>query len=131
MSMAIAPSHRPMPRLAVWLALLALWLQALLPAVHHPAGAMSGLFGFGAGNLCTAPGSAPAAPQDKAPNHKPPPCPICQTFQILGAGFAPPAPIAIPLPHLRELAAHTILSITRIAERPRSRPRARAPPVPT
>jgi hypothetical protein len=80
---------------AVWLALLALWLQALLPAIHHPGSMfMPGM----SGKLCLAGGSAPAAPQDKAPDHKLPPCPICQSLQILAAGFVPPAKIAIPLP---------------------------------
>jgi hypothetical protein len=80
---------------AVWLALLALWLQALLPAIHHPGSMfMSGM----SGSLCLAGGGAPAPPQDKAPNHKLPPCPICQSLQILAAGFVPPAKIAIPLP---------------------------------
>ena len=85
-------------RRASWLALVAILFQVLLPVLHHPAAAMLGSQRdmAGAGNLCLAPIGNPTAPtdSDKAPAHKLPPCPICQTFQMLGAGFVPSSPIA-------------------------------------
>jgi hypothetical protein len=132
MSHTIPPSRRRAAGAGVWLALLALWIQALLPAVHQPAGAMSGVFAFGmSGSLCLAPGSAPVVPQDKAPGHKTPPCPICQTFQILAAGFAPPAVAAIPLPRFAGLADTVTIYDTALPGHQRARPRARAPPLAT
>jgi hypothetical protein len=131
MSQTILPRARAAGP-GVWLAFLALWIQALLPAVHQPIGAMSGPFAFGVtGNLCLAPGSAPVTPQDKAPNHKLPPCPVCQTLQILAAGFAPPAAAAIPLPRFAGLASAVTHYDTAIARHRHTQQRARAPPLPT
>ena len=125
------PPRRRMSALGVWLAFLALWVQALLPVVHQPTGAMSGPFALGmSGSLCLAPGSAPVAPQDKAPSHKPPPCPVCQTLQILAAGFAPPA-AAIPPPRFAGLAIADTRTDTGLFSRFRSRAQARAPPLST
>jgi hypothetical protein len=132
MSQTIPPSRRCGARAGVWLALLALWIQALLPVVHQPTGAMSGAFGPGmSGSLCLAPGGAPAAPLDKAPHHKIPPCPICQTFQILAAGFVPPSATAIPLPGFAGLVAAAISTDTALPGPLHFRPQARAPPLST
>jgi len=80
-----------------WIALLAILLQALLPAWHHPADASPSGLGAGllARNLCVAPGSAPSEPA-KQPAHHLPVCPICQTLHMLGGGFVPPDPIQLP-----------------------------------
>ena len=130
MSPPITPSHRRAAGPAVWLAILAFWLQALLPAVHHPAGAMSGPFGFGVtGSLCLAQGNAPSAPHDKAPGHHAPPCPICQTFQTIAAGFAPAAATDIPRPRFAGLVSTPIGVDTARPLMPWFRPRARAPPL--
>jgi hypothetical protein len=79
-------------RRAAWLAVFALLLQALLPAVHHPGGmALAGTLALGDAHLCLAPGSAPVSPgdTDKSPHHAPA-CAICQAVHAIG-GFAPPA----------------------------------------
>ena len=126
----IAPSPRRATDPGIWLALLALWIQALLPAVVQQTGAMSGPFVLGiSGSLCLAPGSAPVVPQDRTPNHKPPSCPVCQTLQILAAGFAPPAATAIPLPRFAGLAVAYTRIDTDFLRRYRSTAQARAPPV--
>lgn len=130
MSSMTMPSRRRAAGPGIWLALLALWVQALLPAVHHPASAMTGPFAFGiVSSLCLAPGNIPAGPQDKGPAHKLPPCPVCQTLQILAAGFAPADAIAIPLPRYAGVAAP--IAATHIVRPPRlhSKAQARAPPV--
>jgi hypothetical protein len=131
MSSIIIRSHRRASGPGIWLALLALWIQALLPAVHHPGTAMPGTITFAfAGSLCIAPGSAPAAPRDRAPEHKVPPCPVCQTLQILAAGFAPPAAIAIPIPRFAGLVADDFGTGNGLPGRYRSGAQARAPPLP-
>jgi hypothetical protein len=129
-SMIIRP-HRRASGPGVWLALLALWVQALLPAIHHPGAAMPGTITSAiAGSLCMAPGSAPVSPRDRAPEHKLPPCPVCQTLQILGAGFAPPATVAIPIPRFAGLVADDFGPGTGLPGRFRSTAQARAPPFP-
>ncbi len=82
---------------AIWLALLGLLIQALLPAVHHPAGmAMAGGMGIGGGlNLCLAPGTKPPAEPGKTPAHHLPACPLCQAIHAIG-GFAPPTAPSLP-----------------------------------
>ncbi len=80
-------------RRAAWVAIFAMLLQALIPALHHPARmAMADTLSLGGGkNLCLAPGGIPAnsgAP-DKEPHHHLPACAICYALHALG-GFAPP-----------------------------------------
>ena len=74
-----------------WLAVLAVLIQALMPALHHPAGmAMAGMPGFAdAVNMCLAPGSTAPGDHDKAPAHQMPACALCQAVHAMG-GFAPP-----------------------------------------
>lgn len=82
-------------RRASWLALFAILLQVVVPIVHQPGGAArAGPLSAAGANLCSAPGNGPASPvgTDKSPTHKLPPCPICQTFQMLSGGFVPPSP---------------------------------------
>jgi hypothetical protein len=113
---------------AVWLALLALWLQALLPTIHHP-GSMF-MPGMSMGSLCLAGGSAPATPHDKDQDHKLPPCPICQSLQILAAGYVPPTAVAIPLQTVVGIATAIFApSVFRPSRRIESA-QARAPPSP-
>jgi hypothetical protein len=90
-------------RWAAALALFAILLQSLLPALHHPAGmtlaggALAGGAGSGdRGNLCGAPGGAgePADHPQKSPSHPMPACAICQAVHAIG-GFAPPPPPAL------------------------------------
>ncbi len=89
--MALRRRHK-LSRVAVWLALLAVLVQALLPAFHHPAGmALAGeVTPTASHNMCLAPGGAPPEP-GKSPAHHMPPCPICQAVHAIG-GFAPPTP---------------------------------------
>lgn len=71
--------------------MLAIWLQALLPAVHHPAGMAlaGGPSAIDQRNICHTP--TPTSPDEpgKAPAHGLPPCALCQAVHAIG-GFAPP-----------------------------------------
>jgi len=93
--------HRAFRR-ASWLALFAILLQTLVPVPPPPANAArAGSASFEGANLCMAPGSIPAGPastDDKAPAHKAPPCAICQSVQMLAAGFVPSAAASFGLP---------------------------------
>ena len=81
-----------------WVAALAVILPILAPLMHQPAGmafAQRATLDLAA-NMCVAPGNpvAPPSDPDKAPAHKQPPCPICQTLQMLAGGYVPPSVIA-------------------------------------
>ena len=82
-------------RRAAWLALVALFLQIMVPVLHHPASAAQ-RGGIAAADLCLAPGSLPQAPTDtdKHPAHKLPACSVCLTLHMLGGGFVPPGSLA-------------------------------------
>ena len=82
--------HRAFRR-AAWLALLALFLQTVVPVLHHPASAALPA-GVDAANLCMAPGSQapPPSDTDKSLIHGTQSCAICQTLQMLGGGFVAP-----------------------------------------
>jgi hypothetical protein len=83
-------------RPAAWLAVIAVLLQAILPALHHPAvvnvatlGGASEILGASQTHLCIAPGSTvPDAPA-KGPVHHMPPCALCAAMHAVGA-FVPP-----------------------------------------
>jgi hypothetical protein len=81
--------HNPIFRAALWCALWALLLPALLPLVHTPA-VMAGM----KMPMChMAMGKVEHAPTSKS-DKAPPNCPICQTLSSLAQGFvAPEAPI--------------------------------------
>jgi hypothetical protein len=115
-------------RAAAALALLAIWLQALLPAVHHPAGV-----GIGGGlNLCFAPGTAPARPAPakpaKAPAHHVPACPLCRAIHAIGA-FAPPASPSLPAQPVHPIVLPGLQAAWVAPCSCRTRPRPRAPPL--
>lgn len=76
---------------AAWLALLGIWLHALLPVLHHPAGmALAGVpAGIDQRFICHAPVDQPSAPQGPDKAHHLPPCLLCQSVQTI-CGFAPP-----------------------------------------
>jgi hypothetical protein len=83
-------------RRAAWLAVFAILLQTIVPALHHPAG-----MAFGgaptlsyAEHLCVAPGSTPVAPTDpdKGAHHHLPACAICQAVHAIGGFASPDAP---------------------------------------
>jgi hypothetical protein len=92
-------AQRPQHRFMAWMAIFAILLQTLIPALHHPASmAMMDMPGMdGANGLCVAPGStspAPGAP-NKAPAHQIPPCALCQAVHAIGGFAPPPAPVVI------------------------------------
>jgi hypothetical protein len=81
---------------ASWLAIVAVLLQAILPAIHD-ASAMAAPSGFDiAHNLCLAPGSTAPGNPDKARHHHLPACALCSAMHIMG-GFVPPSVPAIPV----------------------------------
>jgi hypothetical protein len=111
--------------------MLAIWLQALLPAVHHPAGmALAG--GLGAidqRNLCHAPGPVSPDEPGKAPAHSMPACALCQAVHAIG-GFAPPQAIALaPVTAYQEIALVPPASQAVIAAWRHRLQQPRAPPV--
>jgi hypothetical protein len=125
--------RRPGQRPAAWLALLAVWLQALLPAVHHPAGmAMAG--GFSAlelSSFCHAPNPAGTAPTDpgRAPAHSLPACALCQAVHAIG-GFTPPPPLAVGSTTLpRDIAFATPDQASEPRRQQHSPQQPRAPPI--
>jgi len=97
-------------RPASWLALFAILLQSLVPAIHHPASmALAGatdnvVGGFDlAKNLCVVPGhNAPEGP-GKTPAHQLPDCAICQAVHAIG-GFVPPVVPALTASSVHEIA---------------------------
>jgi hypothetical protein len=128
--MAARLKQRWRMRAGLWFAALALLLQTVLPAVHTaPAPGWDRAAFEGAHTLCLAPGAVPPAEHDKAPAHKLPPCPICQTFQMLGAGYAPPAVVAIQHPRGVGAVAHPVYVATCLPYRAPAGIGARGPPV--
>jgi hypothetical protein len=124
-------------RPAAWAAVFAILLQALLPAVHHPAGmAVAGVGGDKIAGLdvvqylCVAPGSTAPAEPDKAPVRHSQPCALCLAVHAIG-GFAPPSGPAVAVDRDHEAVAHMAVALSPSSS-PRfsSKQQPRAPPVP-
>jgi len=121
-------------RRASWLAIFAVLLQALLPALHHPAsmvlGGLAGgkIAGFDISqNLCADPGgTAPAAP-DKAPANHIPPCAICLALHAI-AGAPPPSLLAMPIPGEYAQAVSVVRPVILTAQANHVHQQPRAPP---
>ncbi len=113
-----------------WIALLAILLQTLVPIFHEAPQAAASPFPALVGSLCLAPGSMPPTPgdSDKIPVHKLPPCAICQTVQLLSAGFAPPTMPAIVRPIARAVNTIPLPAAAILVSKTAARPSARAPP---
>lgn len=93
--MRLRPRYR-----AAWLAILALLLPIIVPALHHPASlALGQVLPTATQNLCIAGGSGAGLPVDKdrPSHHHVPACAICQAMHAIG-GFAPPALLTIARP---------------------------------
>ncbi len=107
-------------------------LQALIPALHHPASmAMADvLTGTGAKNLCLAPSGTPATPgtPDKAPHHSLPGCAICQAVHAIG-GFTPPAAPAIAANACADAGFDTVTPAAPPLRPARASQQPRAPPI--
>ena len=123
----VRSKHRAFRR-AAWLALFALFLQTIVPVLHHPASAA--LPDVVSANLCMAPGSPPVAPSDpdKLPAHGTQTCAICQTLHILGGGFVPPDVVAVAPAVQLGTVSITIPAVAILDGRAVSQTRARAPP---
>jgi hypothetical protein len=114
----------------MWLALLAVLFQALLPAIHHPATlALGGSDLFLASNFCHAPTDIPAHPDDKGPVHRLPPCPLCVSFHHLAGGFTLPSTSLLPLPTAYDLGRFVVADRSGICIGNCGWAHARAPPV--
>lgn len=132
-------------RFGLWLAALALLLQAMLPAWHHPAAAAAAAAGGGDDGLsvviCTLYGyqvvplaSLVGADAGKAglPEHKQPPiprdCALCQALSHLGTLDTPPAialprpPLAVALSPWTVAGGHILPAGTRLSAQPRAPP---------
>jgi hypothetical protein len=107
------------------LALFALLLQAVMPALHHPAGmVIAGSTRIEVG-LCLAPGSMVPGDPAKAPAHHVPLCAFCAAMHAVG-GFLPPIAPTIAVSR-RYDAVSSIVStglVPRQALHPRQQPRA-------
>jgi hypothetical protein len=120
-------------RPAVWLAMFAILLQALLPGVHHPAGmAFTGdkIAGLDiAQYLCVAPGSTTPDDPGKAPaHHHIPPCALCASMHAIG-GFAPPNAPVIALSRDYGIVVPAAAALDLPRRQVNSTRQARAPPV--
>jgi hypothetical protein len=118
--------HKALKR-ASWLAIFAILLQAILPALHHPA--MAAPVGADmARSLCLAPGSTAPADPTKAPAHHLPGCAICAAMHAIG-GFVPPTAPAIAIS--RDFGVAVPASAVMFLPRQwlRNRQQARAPPI--
>lgn len=116
-------------RWGAWLALLALVLEALVPAVHRPAAAMAAQMADTA-NMCMAPIGPHGAPTDtdKLPARKSPPCPICQTLQMLSGGYLPPSAAGFLPDRAAHTVAHALPATSAPARRTAGGIQARGPP---
>ena len=115
--------------------MFAILLQALLPAVHHPAGmALAGIDGDKiagldiAQYLCLASGNTTPNEHDKAPAHHIPPCALCLAVHAIG-GFAPPVAPVIAVCREFGIVAPTTTALVPLQQRPTPRQQPRAPPV--
>jgi hypothetical protein len=109
-------------RFAALLALLAMLVPLGTALTHHPAGIPSliRICGLGYGDF---------SGKEKAPTHKMPSCPVCQSMHLLGGGFIVPPPLMFVS---TGLALVTSISIYRafllqLDTAPQARPR--APPI--
>ena len=117
-----------------WLALLAVWLQVLAPALHDASAmAAAGPAGFDpAHHLCVAPGSQPVDPGGpaKAPaHHQLPACALCQAVQAAGGFAPPPAAPSIAVRRTDTLAYQAPSDWPASPRESRTRQQPRAPPV--
>jgi hypothetical protein len=115
---------------------IAILLQALLPAIHHPAGmALAGvgekIAGLDVGQyLCVAPGSIAPGEPGKAPVHRVQPCALCLAVHAIG-GFAPPSGPVIIVPQDHDVVVRTAVAvIPPPLPRSSSKQQPRAPPIP-
>jgi hypothetical protein len=116
-----------MIRRASWLAVFAILLQAILPALHHPA--MAAPVGADmARSLCLAPGGTAPADPVKAPGHHVPGCAICAAMHAIG-GFVPPTAPVIAIGHEYGLAVSASALLFMPREWLRLRHQPRAPPI--
>ena len=82
--------------LGLWLTVLALWVQLLLPAMLCPVATAQPAE---AHNLCMAGSPAPTH-HDNVPLHKGQ-CPACLSLHVLLGGFVPPQAPVVPVASLR------------------------------
>jgi Protein of unknown function (DUF2946) len=81
---------------------LAVVLQILVPAIHHPVAALGQSFLFADSVICSASrmGSDRAVVPDKTPTRNPSHCPVCWGLQQLAGGFVVPGAISAPADNL-------------------------------
>ena len=96
--MAFRSRHCRAFRRAAWLGVLAVLLQILVPAVHHPVAALGQSFLFADSVICSASrvDSDRAVIPDKAPTKNASHCPVCWGLQQLAGGFVVPGGISAP-----------------------------------
>lgn len=96
--MAFPSHHRRVFRRAAWLGVLAVLLQILVPAIHHPVVAAGQSFLFADSVICSASrvDSDRAVIPDKAPTKNASHCPVCWGLQQLAGGFVVPGGISAP-----------------------------------
>lgn len=96
--MAFPSRHSLAFRRAAWLGLLAVVLQIVVPAIHHPVAAAGQFSLFADSPICSASrgDSDRAGVPDKAPAKNASHCPVCWGLQQLAGGFVLPGAISVP-----------------------------------
>jgi len=117
---------------AAWVAAFAMMFQALMPALHHPAGmAMAGALSPDATkNICiaAAPGTITPGDHDKSPAPKSGDCPICQAVHAIG-GFVPPVGPVLTAASISDVSPLIPTAISVPLRRSYAAAQPRAPPV--
>lgn len=128
----IAWNRHRQTRRAAWLAVFALLLQTIIPALHHPASLALGSVSVldAAQHLCLAQNAGSTTPSDheKAPKHHAVPvCPMCQAVHAIG-GFAPPADPVVALIRATAISLSHYSEAAKIRQRLACQGQPRAPP---
>ncbi len=109
-------------RATAWVALLAMLVPMFVMLAHQPAMAQAAV------HICGAEQSNTGG-HDKAPAHKLPACPVCQSLHLLGGGSVPPDAVAVAA--VSFVAFAPVISVSDFVPASASTllPPARAPPV--
>ncbi|MDR3448260.1 MAG: DUF2946 family protein [Alphaproteobacteria bacterium] len=119
-------------RFVAYVALLAMLVPMGTMLVHHPAVASAPMpmaMSMPGCDMGMQEGTQDKTAPAKAPAHKMPSCPICQSLHLLGGGFVPPDNIIVSaaVPARGDFVVHERVFFIHAA--PASQGRPRAPPV--
>ncbi len=114
---------------ASWLAVFAIVLQAVLPAIHDAAGmAVAAPPGLASGqHLCLSPGSTTPDDPGKTPSHHISPCALCSAMHAVG-GFVPPTVPVIAVRNDPDVIGPAPVFVFLPGQWPNTKQQPRAPP---